>query len=124
MGDLPETYDCESVLCLEPATVDVSYPMGGGHARRRLCDEHARIYRSYRDVSFLRLDDKAPDEDEGDTPDRMTKLRELVDYLRHAASAVGPPTDGSVAFEAVADYVDLIIHGDYDALPWGVDESQ
>lgn len=53
---------CEAVSCPDPATVDVTYPIGGGWTRRLLCDEHARVYRPFRDVIFVRLDKEVSEE--------------------------------------------------------------
>lgn len=56
------------------------------------------------------------------------KFGELVAYLRNMAGSV-PPTDApayrysALAFESVADYIEAILHGNFDSLPWGVAEN-
>lgn len=57
--------------------------------------------------------------------DRMTKLWELVDYFHTVTGMVHPEGDpsGSQAFEAAADYVQYIIDGEFDRLPWGVEKA-
>ncbi len=61
--------------------------------------------------------------DVGDA-DRITKMRELVDYLRTAAGTVPTPLIVGNAFIQVADYVDAIVRGEFESLPWGVGTTQ
>lgn len=56
--------------------------------------------------------------------DRMTKLRELVSHLQETAGMVPPTAEGAFrytghAFDAAAEYVQYIIDGEFDRLPWG-----
>ena len=54
--------------------------------------------------------------------DERAKFAELIGYLRMVAGTVPTTTEAGEAFMAASDYIDMILRGDYDMLPWGVDE--